>query len=243
MRPGPSLRFRKTEWVSKMGEQEPRRHESPLQSGRGSTKIEERVVSKIAGVAAGEVEGIRMGGSVSRSVGGIVQMVSGSQSQTQGVSAEVGMTEAAIDLAMGVEYGRNIPQLAERVRESVKSRIENLTGLQVTELNIEVGEVLFRDREKAGRRGGRRDEVDALQSGEFTEVEVRERVRTEGESGPVPDEEVYAKGVPVEEGETAKLRLREDEVEKRPVDEDDTRELGWRDDGGEDEIERRGHRG
>ncbi len=145
---GPALRFRKTEWVRKMAEQESRRHDSPLQSGRGSTTIEERVVSKIAGVAAGEVEGIRMGGSVSRSVGGIVQRVSGSQSQTQGVSAEVGRTEAAIDLTMGVEYGRNIPQLAERVRRIVKSRVEDLTGLRATELNIEVDDVLFPDREQ-----------------------------------------------------------------------------------------------
>jgi uncharacterized alkaline shock family protein YloU len=221
-----------------MGEQEPRQHDSPLQSGRGSTTIEERVVSKIAGIAAGEVEGVRMGGSVSRSVGGIVQRVSGSQSQTpQGVSVEVGTTEAAIDVTMGVEYGRNIPQLAERVRRIVKSRVEDLTGLQATELNIEVDDVLFPDREKERRRGGRREGAGGLQSGGFTEAEVRERVRTEGKSGPVPDQEVHAKGVPVDEGETAKLRPGEDEVEKRSADEE-TSELRLGDDEGEDAAER-----
>jgi uncharacterized alkaline shock family protein YloU len=39
---------------------------SPLQTERGSTSISDSVVSKIAGIASQEVDGIRMGGSASQ---------------------------------------------------------------------------------------------------------------------------------------------------------------------------------
>ena len=45
----------------------------PLQTERGGTKIEDSVVSKIAGIAAQEVEGVRMGGGASQAVGGLLE--------------------------------------------------------------------------------------------------------------------------------------------------------------------------
>src|SRR5919112_6326402 len=103
-----------------------RRFDSPLESEYGSTIIKDSVVSRIAGVAAGEVEGVRMGGSVSRTAGGILESVTGSQRQTRGISAEVGRFETAIDLTMGVEYGRNILELVEQVRDIISERVENI---------------------------------------------------------------------------------------------------------------------
>src|SRR5919202_4705125 len=137
-----------------MIEQDRRRLRSPLESERGSTDIKDNVVSKIAGMAAAEVEGIRMGGSASRAAGGILEGVTGSRSPSRGVSAEVGRIETAIDVTMGVEYGRNILRLAERVRNKITERVENLTGLRVAELNVTVSDIIFPDQE--GRGGERR---------------------------------------------------------------------------------------
>ena len=69
-------------------------------------------------------------------------------SQTRGVSVEVGAEEAAADLSMAVEYGRQIPQITEAVRNNVINRVENLTGLRVTEVNITVNDVLFPEEER-----------------------------------------------------------------------------------------------
>jgi uncharacterized alkaline shock family protein YloU len=132
------------------------RRRSPLESERGSTNIKDSVVSRIAGMAAGEVEGIRMGGSASRAATGVLEGVMGSQSQTRGVSVEVGRIEAAIDVKIGVEYGRNMLLLAERVRNRITERVENLTGLQVAELNVTVNDVIFR--EEGSREEGLRGE-------------------------------------------------------------------------------------
>ncbi len=127
-----------------MSEQQTQRQESPLRTERGSTRIEDSVVAKIAGIAAQEVEGIQMGGGTARAVGGFLESVGGGGGgPTRGVSVEVGEEEAAADLSMAVEYGNPIPQISEAVRRNVINRIENLTGLRVTEVNITVNDVLL----------------------------------------------------------------------------------------------------
>ena len=142
-----------------MGEQrtrQGRQQESPLQSERGATTIGDAVVAKIVGIAAQEVEGVQTGGGTARAMGGFLDSVPrprpmsgvGGGSQTRGVSVEVGAEEAAADLSMAVEYGRQIPQTTEAVRNNVINRVENLTGLRVTEVNITVNDVLFPEEER-----------------------------------------------------------------------------------------------
>jgi uncharacterized alkaline shock family protein YloU len=124
---------------------------SPLQTERGSTSISDSVVSKIAGIAAQEVEGIRMGSGATQAVGGFLGSITGG-SQTQGVSVEVGQEEAALDLTLTTEYGKSIPQLAEAVRQNVINRVESLVGLRVTEVNVTVSNVFFPQEEAEQQR-------------------------------------------------------------------------------------------
>ena len=122
--------------------------QSPLHTERGSTTISDSVVSQVAGMAASEVEGVQMGGGTGRAVGGMLESVTGSSGRTRGVSVEVGQEETAIDLDMSVEYGRSIPKTSEAVRRNVITRVENLVGLRVTEVNITVNDVLFPEGEE-----------------------------------------------------------------------------------------------
>src|SRR5919106_1205885 len=106
-----------------MSESGQQRNESPLLSDRGATTISDTVVSTIAGMAAREVEGVHMGGGASRTAGGVLGSLTGSESKTSGISVEVGRTETAIDLKMGIEYNKNVLQTVEEVRR----RITDLT--------------------------------------------------------------------------------------------------------------------
>jgi len=126
------------------------RQESPLQTERGGTRIEDSVVAKIAGIAAQEVEGVRMGGGTTQAIGGILSSVTGGGAggQSRGISVEVGTVETAVDLTMTVEYGKPVPQIAEAVRRNVINRVENLVGLNVTEVNISVNDVFFPEQEQ-----------------------------------------------------------------------------------------------
>jgi uncharacterized alkaline shock family protein YloU len=127
----------------------------PLQTERGNTNIADSVVSKIAGIAAQEVDGIRMGSGASQTASNLLGSITGgggSSSQTQGVSVEVGQEEAAVDLTLTAEYGKSIPQLAEAVRRNVSNRVESLVGLRVTEVNITVQNVFFPQMEQEQER-------------------------------------------------------------------------------------------
>jgi uncharacterized alkaline shock family protein YloU len=130
------------------------KQDSPLQTDRGATSISDSVVSKIAGIASQEVDGIRMGSGGSQAVSGIIGSITGgsSGSQTQGVSVEVGQEEAALDLTLTAEYGKSIPQLAEAVRRNVANRVESLVGLRVTEVNITVSNIFYPQQEAEQER-------------------------------------------------------------------------------------------
>jgi uncharacterized alkaline shock family protein YloU len=132
--------------------QQRQQQDSPLQTERGGTRIEDSVVSKIAGIAAQEVDGVRMGGGTSQAIGGLLSSVTGSSGgsggQSRGVSVEVGEVEAAVDVTLTVAYGISIPQVAEAVRRNIINRVENLVGLRVTEVNITVNDVFFPEQEQ-----------------------------------------------------------------------------------------------
>ena len=116
---------------------------NPLQTDRGNTTIADSVVSKIAGISAQEVDGIRMGSGASQTASNLLGSITGGGGQTQGVSVEVGQEEAAVDLTLTAEYGKSIPQLADAVRRNVSNRIESLVGLRVTEVNVTVQNIFF----------------------------------------------------------------------------------------------------
>jgi uncharacterized alkaline shock family protein YloU len=208
-----------------MSEQDQQRYDSPLVGERGTTIISDTVVSTIAGLAAQEVEGVHMGGSASRTAGNILGSITGSDSQTRGVSVEVGRVEAAIDLTMGIEYGRNILQTVDEVRRRISERVEEMTGLRVTELNTTISDIIFPEGGEKPRRAledGARRELRPAAS-ETTEVSPRSRTYTEGTSGPVPEEEVRVEGRPLQEDETAELRPEDVSETRRPSEEEETR--------------------
>ena len=124
--------------------------QSPLKTEGGTTTIQDSVVSQVGGIAAQEVEGIRMGSSTTQAVGSIMSAVPGvgSQSESRGVSVDVGEVEAAVDLSISVEYGRIIHQIVEAVRTNVIMRVESLVGLRVTEVNITVNDIFFPQQEQ-----------------------------------------------------------------------------------------------
>lgn len=116
----------------------------PLESDKGQTNIADGVVTKVAGLAAGEVPGVHeLGGSAARAMGAVTQKVGLTDVRSQGVSVEVGEKEAAVDLTLIVDYGESIPQVAEEVRQQVIKRVEGITGLAVVEVNVSVDDLYF----------------------------------------------------------------------------------------------------
>jgi uncharacterized alkaline shock family protein YloU len=121
-----------------------RRGNEKLSSEGGSTSIADAVVTKIASIAAREVGGVHdLGGGTARTIGGITRSVGIGDERMQGVAVEVGEREAAVDLTVVVEYGESIPEIAKTLRENITRRIEGMTGLTVTEVNVAVNDLYF----------------------------------------------------------------------------------------------------
>ncbi len=127
-----------------------------LSSEQGTTTIADTVVSKIAAIAAREVDGVaELGGSIAGAIGSVVGRIRGKENTTAGVGVEVGATQAAVDLSMRVMYPASIHGVADAVRQNVIDRIESMTGLSVVEVNIAVVDLVF---------PGSEDEADTSQN-------------------------------------------------------------------------------
>jgi len=123
---------------------------SALVTEQGKTTIADTVVAKIAGIAAREVSGVHaLGGGAARAVGSLRERIPGGRTNhSQGVSVEVGERQAAVDVQLVAEYGVAITDLAEGIRRNVISAVERMTGLEVTEVNIEVQDVFLQSEEQ-----------------------------------------------------------------------------------------------
>ena len=101
----------------------------------GSVKIADDVVAMIAALAATEVEGVAaMSGNMTNEFLSRV----GVRNAAKGTRVEVIQKKVKVDLAITIEYGFNIPATCQRVQTKVKNAVENMTGLEVTDVNIRI---------------------------------------------------------------------------------------------------------
>lgn len=144
--------------------------EGVLDSTRGHTTIADVVVSKIAGIATREVGGVYdVGGGAARMVGVLRERIPGARTNvSQGVSVEVGERQAAVDVSFIAEYGVAIHELAEAVRQNIIAAVEGMTGLEITEVNVEITDVYL---------PGEDDEDDETEQPKTQSLESRSRVQ------------------------------------------------------------------
>ena len=115
----------------------PQAVENDMEQGNTITYANE-VVAIIAGVAAGEVEGIAGMCSVSG-----IDILGRNKNITKGVKVEIGTEEASVDLYIVVEYGTPIQKAAQDAQENVRKAIETMTGLHVVRVDVHVQGVSF----------------------------------------------------------------------------------------------------
>lgn len=103
--------------------------------------ISEDVIGIIAGLAASEVEGIA--GMTLGFVDGINQILGTNKKYSKGVKITLEGNKVTIDLYVNVKYGVRIPDVAWAAQNAVKTAVENMTGLEVTNVNINVQGITF----------------------------------------------------------------------------------------------------
>ncbi|MDY3909717.1 MAG: Asp23/Gls24 family envelope stress response protein [Eubacterium sp.] len=107
-------------------------------SGIGEVQIANEVVSSIAGISAGEVEGVdSMAGGITNELAGKF----GVKNLSKGVKVEVVDDTATVDLAINMKYGYSIPDTCVQVQEKVAQAINSMTGLTVKQVNVRIAGV------------------------------------------------------------------------------------------------------
>ncbi len=104
----------------------------------GEVQVADEVVAIIAGLAATEVEGVTsMGGNITKD---LVSRL-GIKNLSKGIRVSVEEDQVSVNLTLNIAYGYAIPEVSRKVQERVKTAIENMTGLQVADVNVRIAEV------------------------------------------------------------------------------------------------------
>ena len=104
----------------------------------GEVKIADEVVAIIAALAATEVDGVAsMAGNITNEVIGKL----GIKNLSKGVKVDVLEGVVTVSLALNLKYDYSIMEVTKKVQDKVKNAVENMTGLEVADVNIKVAGV------------------------------------------------------------------------------------------------------
>ena len=113
-------------------------------AGKGEVKIEDEVVEILAALAATEVEGVAsMAGNITN------ELISrlGMKNLSKGVKVDVLEGVVTVSLTLNLKYNYSVVEVSGKVQEKVKNAIENMTGLEVADVNIKVAGVEMENQE------------------------------------------------------------------------------------------------
>ena len=105
----------------------------------GTVTVNEDVLLKVAGYTALECYGI-VGMAAKRSTDGIVQML-GRENLGRGVRVHANDDSVNVELFVVVEYGISISVVAAAIIDTVKYKIEHLTGIRVNHVSVSVEDI------------------------------------------------------------------------------------------------------
>lgn len=103
----------------------------------GRIIVADDAIATIAGAAALESYGLVGMCSRSRLKDNFVELL-GKENLSRGVEVTVNNDRVTVDLYIIVSYGTKISEVAQNVMETVKYAVENLIGLHVDQVNVNV---------------------------------------------------------------------------------------------------------
>lgn len=112
--------------------------------GAGSLKISQEVIASIAGYTATDTEGVTSLATV-----GLTERLS--KKPVRPVSIQLSDGVAVIDIRLRVKHGARIPELSRKLQASVKEAVQNMTGVVVSKVNLQIAGVDFSDENREDR--------------------------------------------------------------------------------------------
>lgn len=110
----------------------------------GKVEIAPEVIEIMTGIAASEVDGLSsMRGNFAS---GVVERF-GKKTHGKGVKVELTNDGILIDLYVVLQFGVSIPEVAQKLQTNIRQTIENMTALEIAEINIHVGGIQTENQE------------------------------------------------------------------------------------------------
>lgn len=112
---------------------------TPTAEIKGELTYDEKVIQKIIGTAIDKIDGLLTvdGGFFSN----IAEKIVNVDNVTSGIETEVGKKQVAVDMDVVIEYGRSIPEIADRIKQVIHEEVYKMTHLEVIEVNINVVDI------------------------------------------------------------------------------------------------------
>ena len=105
----------------------------------GNLKISREVIATIARYAALEIEGVDSLASFATNLKGWLLK----KQSAKPIDIDLSDDVAVIELHVNIKAGVNIPETAEKIQSAVKEAVQNMTGIAVSRVNINIAGIVF----------------------------------------------------------------------------------------------------
>ena len=105
----------------------------------GNLKISREVIATIARYAALEIEGVASLASFATNLKGWLLK----KQSAKPIGIDLADDVAVIELHVNIKAGVNIPETAEKIQSAVKEAVQNMTGIAVSRVNINIAGIVF----------------------------------------------------------------------------------------------------
>lgn len=110
-------------------------HREESRTDLGIIRIHKNVIASIASLAAVEIAGVKkVGGNFTS---GLMELIG--QKSPSAIKVDINKNEEVkIEIPVIIKYGFNIPDIANKVQENVRTALEKMTNLSIKDININV---------------------------------------------------------------------------------------------------------
>ncbi|AVH75721.1 Asp23/Gls24 family envelope stress response protein [Weissella koreensis] len=106
---------------------------------KGDLTFDDKVIQKIVGYSIEKIDGLL--GIDAGFIANVKNKLVNSSNPTEGVEVEVGKEQVAVDLDIITEFGKDARTIYQKIQELVKTKIMEMTGLELIELNVKVVDI------------------------------------------------------------------------------------------------------
>ena len=190
-------------------DQEQVQNAEPAQDDMGAIKVADEVLSIVAGLAASEVNGVYgMSGGIRE---GLTDML-GKQNFSKGIKVYTDGRTVRVEVHVIIAYGYNIPDVAIKLQEKVKEAVQNMTGYDVTGVDIHVEGV----RKEKNKQLSDKDDTDELMK-KWEDAEPDESIQTDGPKNESPAEPAEAEDAAEAAEPSAEAEVHEENEQPAPA--------------------------